>query len=125
MRRILLFLFLAVPVYSCNQTAATGYQNLDNKTFAEKMKDTGVVVLDVRTQDEYDHGHIHSAMQLDFYNPNFKSSLDTLNKNKTYLVYCAAGGRSSKTCKMLKERGCDKVYNLEHGFNKWDGEKEQ
>jgi rhodanese-related sulfurtransferase len=66
-----------------------------------------------------------SGVTLDYYSPEFKTELSKLDKNKTYLVYCGAGGRSSKTSKILKEQGCDSVYNLDHGFNNWDGPVEK
>jgi predicted sulfurtransferase len=57
MKIILLYCFIAVSISACIQTAATGYENLDNTTFAEKMDDSGVIVIDVRTLDEYQRGH--------------------------------------------------------------------
>ncbi|MFK8163335.1 MAG: rhodanese-like domain-containing protein [Lewinella sp.] len=43
-----------------------------------------------------------------------------MDPTKTYLVYCAAGGRSGKTCGMLNDAGFEKVYNLKGGYSAWN-----
>ncbi len=121
MKQTLLSLLLALTVVSCEETAATGYENLDNKTFITRMQEPGIVLLDVRTEDEYVRGHIPNAINMDFYNPNFKTDIKKLDKDKSYLIYCAAGGRSKKTSRLLKDNGFNKVYNLQQGFNNWNG----
>jgi rhodanese-related sulfurtransferase len=125
MKQTLLSLLLAVTVASCEETAATGYENLDNKTFITRMQEPGIVLLDVRTEDEYVRGHIPNAINMDFYNPNFKTDIKKLDKDKSYLIYCAAGGRSKKTSRLLKDNGFNKVHNLQQGFNNWDGPVEK
>jgi rhodanese-related sulfurtransferase len=121
MKQTLLSLLLALTVVSCEETAATGYENLDNKTFITRMQEPGIVLLDVRTEDEYVRGHIPNAINMDFYNPNFKTDIKKLDKDKSYLIYCAAGGRSKKTSRLLRDNGFNKVYNLQQGFNNWNG----
>lgn len=125
MNKILLLFYVVTFSQSCIQTAATGGQSLDNKTFQDKMKDTMAIVLDVRTPDEYQQGHIPHATLINFYDEDFKAELDKLDKDKTYLVYCNAGGRASKTSKIMKEKGFKNVFNLEHGFKKWNGAVEK
>ncbi len=125
MKQTLLSLLLALTVVSCEETAATGYENLDNKTFITRMQEPGIVLLDVRTEDEYVRGHIPNAINMDFYNPNFKTDIKKLDKDKSYLIYCAAGGRSKKTSRLLKDNGFNKVHNLQQGFNNWDGPVEK
>ncbi len=125
MKQILLSLMLAFSVASCQETAATGYEDLDNKNFLKKMGDPGIMLLDVRTADEFVRGHIPDAINLDFYDPNFKTDLKKLDKGKSYLIYCAAGGRSKKTSRLLRDNGFDSVYNLQNGFNNWDGPRQK
>ncbi len=86
MKQTLLSLLLALTVVSCEETAATGYENLDNKTFITRMQEPGIVLLDVRTEDEYVRGHIPNAINMDFYNPNFKTDIKKLDKDKSYLL---------------------------------------
>lgn len=113
------FLLLFVLGFvSCSQQTETG--QLTPAVFAEKMKTTGVVVLDVRTIDEFNSGHIEGAKQLDYYETDsFNASIDALDKNVTYLLYCRSGGRSGTTYDMMVQKGFKNVYNLEGGMLAW------
>jgi rhodanese-related sulfurtransferase len=88
---------------------------------AEKLLKTeqDIIVLDVRTPEETQHGVINNAMVLDFYDPQFQSEIEQLDKTNTYLVYCAAGGRSADASKIMAEKGFKKVYNLSGGYRAW------
>jgi rhodanese-related sulfurtransferase len=81
--------------------------------------DPDFVILDVRTAGEYADGHLEKAQNIDFYADTFKSTLDGLDKNKTYLIYCRSGSRSGSTLGLMKELGFRNVYNMEGGFSKW------
>jgi len=88
--------------------------------FETKLSSTGVkTVLDVRTREEYDQGHMADAQQIDFYKSDFRQQLEKLDKNKPVFVYCAAGGRSSSASGMLAEMGFKQVYDLKGGLNAW------
>lgn len=78
------------------------------------------VILDVRTQDEYDEGHISNATMLDFYSDTFESDLDKLDKTKTYLVYCRTGSRSARATGMMIDLGFSDVYNMLGGIVQWE-----
>jgi rhodanese-related sulfurtransferase len=113
------FLLLFVLGFvSCSQQTETG--QLTPAVFAEKMKTAGVVVLDVRTIDEFNSGHIEGAKQLDYYETDsFNASIDALDKDVTYLLYCRSGGRSGTTYDMMVQKGFKNVYNLEGGMLAW------
>ena len=55
------------------------------------------IILDVRTPQEYASGHLEDAINIDYNSPTFQESLTTFDKDKTYLLYCRTGNRSSKT----------------------------
>ena len=78
-----------------------------------------VVVLDVRTPEEFADGHIAGAKNVDFLAPDFAKSLDSLDKSQTYLVHCAGGGRSSKARDLMAGHHFLTIYHLEGGFNAW------
>jgi rhodanese-related sulfurtransferase len=105
---------------ACSQQPA--YQNVDNKKFTELMKQPDVVVLDVRTPDEFKGGHLPQALLIDYNSGYFADQVEKLDRDKTYLVYCQGGNRSSKASQILADKGFKNVYNLENGFSKWDGE---
>ncbi len=95
--------------------------NLDVLSFKEKMQENGVVVLDVRTEAEWKGGVIADAQRHDFYSPTFQEWLTGFELQDTYLIYCAAGGRSGKTLKKMKKMGFTQVFHLKGGFRSWKG----
>lgn len=102
------------------------FQNIDNKQFKELMKKPNTVVFDVRTNKEVAEGYIPQATVFADINETavFETTIQKLDKSKTYLVYCRSGARSSKACRMMEEQGFKgPLYNLAMGITGWDGEK--
>lgn len=86
-------------------------------------EDVNAVVLDVRTEDEFDQGIIPNATNIDIYKgQGFIYKLEELDKSKTYYVYCRSGARSGQACKIMNELGFEKAYNLVGGILAWEGE---
>ena len=83
-------------------------------------KKQAIIVLDVRTAEEYAKGHIAGAVNIDYKSATFKDAMNKLDKNKPYLVHCAAGGRSAKTREMMKTLGFKDVYHLDGGLTAWE-----
>lgn len=77
------------------------------------------VILDIRTQEEFDSGYIDGATILDFYAEDFASQLAALDRNKTYFIYCRTGHRTGLALNMMTELGFTSVYNLEEGITAW------
>lgn len=112
---ILPFLLFAFSASACAQTR----KDVD-PTEAKKMIDKGqVVVIDVRTPGEWGAGHLKNAKHIDINGSSFDAQVDKLDKSKTYVVYCAVGGRSSRAATLMAEKGFKTVYNMVGGFNKW------
>jgi phage shock protein E len=102
-------------------TAPKKYKNVDAETFDKMQKeDKNAVLLDVRTKREYDQGHIAGSVLIDFNSPEFEKEIAKLDKNKTYLVHCAAGLRSARACKKMDGLNFSKLYNLEGGMGAWE-----
>ena len=80
------------------------------------------VIIDVRTPEEFAAEHIENAINIDFYSEAFRGELDTLDKNKTYLIYCQVGGRSGSALDIMAELNFKEVYNLSGGINQWKTE---
>ena len=121
MKFSIVILFLSISLSACSQQQPA-YHNVDNKKFSQLMVQPNTVILDVRTPAEYQQGHIPHATLINFHDQNFSQQLDSLDKSKTYLVYCASGGRSSKASQLMTDKGFKSVDNLEHGFSQWNGE---
>ena len=76
-------------------------------------------LIDVRTPDEYQAGHLPHSTLIDFKGEDFREKITQLDKNKPVMVYCAAGGRSNAAATLLEELGFAEVYELEGGFTRW------
>ena len=85
--------------------------------------DENAVLLDVRTEAEYNDGSIPNSINLDIYQGQFfMDNLEALDKSKNYYVYCRSGARSAKACEIMDSIGFENAYNLLGGFLEWDGE---
>jgi rhodanese-related sulfurtransferase len=82
-------------------------------------EDNKFLILDVRTKDEYDDGHIPGA-KLVPYNvlPTKLSELDKY-KDSPILVYCASGGRSPIAVDTLVNNSFKNIYHLSRGIGSW------
>ncbi len=69
------------------------------------------VILDVRTQDEWNEKHLEGATLIDFKQADFKDKISKLDKTKNYEVYCRSGNRSGSAVKIMKEMGFTSVKN--------------
>lgn len=90
-------------------------KNLDISTseFKEKLGRERGVIIDVRTKEEYDAGHLKlTDDQLDFLNGDFQESVKSMDKNRTYYLYCRSGNRSGKAAKILEKEGFNNVFNV-------------
>lgn len=94
-------------------------KHVESKAAAEIIAKGEVIVLDVRTADEFAEGHIKGAKNIDFLDSKFKAEAAKLDKTKTYLVHCQAGGRSTKSLESLKELGIKNLIHLDDGFGGW------
>jgi phage shock protein E len=77
------------------------------------------VILDVRTLEEVERGSIAGSEHIDFLSLSFMDAVSKLDRSKTYLVYCAVGGRSAKAQSMMHATGFTKVMNMVGGYNAW------
>ena len=105
---------------SAEKKEAKGFKNVDVAEFEKLRADKKNVVLDVRTQKEFEAGHIPGAVHIDVNASDFPEKIARLEKSKTYLVHCAAGVRSAKACDKMSHLAFPKLYNLEGGFKAWE-----
>ena len=83
---------------------------------------SGVVVLDVRTPQEFAEGHIEGAKNIDFTGSEFEKGLQGLDRKVTYLVHCKSGGRSGRSKAVFEKLGFEKILHLSNGFGEWEAE---
>ncbi len=108
------------PSAQTGPAAVTTIRNVDAKAAQQLLSENSdIQVLDVRTPEEYAAGHLAGARNLDFNAPEFRENLSKLDRDKTYLVHCGAGGRSTRSLSRFKDLGFKSVIHLDGGFNGW------
>ncbi len=98
--------------------------DLDQEEWVSLMdKTSNAVLLDVRTEEEYEEGHIKGAKLIDLRQPQeFMDEIEALDKSKSYFVYCRSGRRSTQACLLLDQQNVAATYNLKGGILEWQGD---
>ncbi len=112
-------LMMLIFTNSCGQENRKVQVVKPSKFEAILKSDPNVVLLDVRTPEEFEKGNITNSTNIDFYADDFSKKIAELDKDKTYLIYCRSGNRSNKTALMLNENGVRNVFDLDGGINAW------
>ena|SRR5688572_5053143 len=138
--RIVTYVFLIglmeFSMYSCKQpattetTAESGDEAVAKSTYKEApliepdefekgLKRSKAVLVDVRMPQEFEQGHMEGALNLNFFDPNFKNQLLELDKNKRYYFYCKNDARSERAAEFLLQNDYPEVYVLKGGYEAW------
>ena len=105
-----IFIIFVVLFTSCSNK---GYSNINLKKAIKTINNsTNLMLLDVRTAEEYSTGNIPNSINVDVLSPDFKLKIDLLDKNKEYLVYCRSGNRAAIASSIMATNGFIKIYNL-------------
>ncbi len=94
------------------------YARITPEEAKERMGQEGVIVLDVRTQEEYDSGHIEGAILLPVDQIKDQAMKVLPDKESEILVYCRSGNRSKAASEALVDMGYMKVFDF-GGINDW------
>ena len=121
MKNIIPFLLLLL-LPSCGEENKTSAKStvLPVEEYAQNLNtDTTAYLIDVRTPEEYNAGHIDGARLLNVMDEEtFLAGIDSLLPEHTYYIYCRSGRRSQKATGFMSERGL-KVVDLQGGYNAW------
>ena len=112
-------ILLAVFLFTVTAFAAEPKNITIDEAAKLVARDTNVVVLDVRTPDEFKAGHIKGATNINFRDKEFADKIAKLDKSKTYVIHCAAGGRSGNACQQIKTMDFKNMLHMNEGFNAW------
>jgi len=114
----LLILFIVVFVQaSCGQSTET---TRSAEKFKEEIANPDVILLDVRTPEEFAEGHLENSINLNYNDADFASKVDSLDKKKQYEIYCRSGKRSGASVKLMQEKGIKNVHDLQGGILEWE-----
>ena len=98
----------------------SSFSSLTPAQLGKALNSGNYTLIDVRTSDEYNAGHLKNAKQADYYQTQkFSDYLDSLNKDSNYLIYCRSGGRSSKVMQIMQDKGFVNAYDMSGGYNSW------
>lgn len=115
MKNILSILLICFSLAGFSQV-----KNVDAIAFKKMIEEKKYVLIDLRTSEEIkSKGIIKGATQIDFFGKDATTEIDKLDKSKSYLIYCAGGGRSEECGFYMQKHGFKDVVNLEKGFSDW------
>jgi len=117
MKKVIAILASVLLLAGCSTSPSA--MDLSVSEFSSKVTEAGVITLDVRTPGEFNEGHIEGALSVDFQSGNFENEIASLDKSKTYAVYCRSGNRSGQAVKVMSDAGFTDLYNLDGGVIDW------
>lgn len=114
---LILFLILIIATLSAcsskNDSAASDYSTITAKVAKDMMdKDSTITILDVRTEEEFNTGHIDGAILIPDTDILEMAEETLTDKSATILVYCRSGRRSALAAADLAELGYSNVYDF-------------
>ena len=90
-----------------------------NKDQVNSLINDKVMVIDLRTEKEFENGKIGSSLNIDFQKREFIDNLKKLDKEKPYIIYCMSGNRSLKASHVMKSLGFKMIYHYKNGYKDW------
>ena len=111
---------LLIMIVSVGMMSAQTVKQLNSPEVSQLLKKSPkIVVLDVRTAEEFALGHLKGAKNIDIRQPDFYSKVDKLNKKATYLLYCRTNRRSTSAVEYMTQKGFQHLYQMMDGFPGW------
>ena len=104
-------------IWICLQELGCYQDQGDNRQFIKEKKT--LIIIDVRTKEEYDREHFPKAKLINFFGSDFEKKLKGLDKSKAYLLHCQSGGRSRGALRKMQKLGFKEVYHLDGGILAW------
>ena len=128
MKKLILFLLVVMLLTACGQAKKDDREAVYVNITAEEAKrimdtEEGYIILDVRTQEEYDQGHIPGAIVISYEEIKEKAEGALPDKNQLILVYCRSGRRSKIAAEALVELGYTNIKEF-GGILDWPYEVE-
>ncbi len=112
-------LLLLVTLVSALAHAADPAKHVDAEGAAKLISEGKVVIVDVRSKEEFGDGHLKGALNIDILESDFEAKLGKLDKSKPVLVHCQAGGRSTRSLPVFEKLGFTQVFHLDGGYGGW------
>lgn len=106
---------LMIGLSSCG-----GGKSGKNMPIEDYQSQSGNILVDIRTPEEYSEGHLKGAVNINFFDENFATNFENqFDKNDTIYIYCKSGGRSTKAVQLLEGMGFNNLIHLDGGMLRW------
>ena len=115
--RIIFILSLSIFLSSCTEK----FKYISVEEFDSFSLDEFKLV-DVRTLEEFQSGHISTAINIDFFSTNFIDEIKEFETSLNLILYCRTDNRSSKSAKILADNDFKNVYVIKGGIEEWIGQ---
>ncbi len=119
MKKLIASFAALILLAGCSSTGSATTVNLNVSEFSQKINEPDVIILDVRTPEEFASGHIEGALNIDFNSGDFANEITRLNPSETYAIYCRSGNRSGQAASIMHKAGFHDVSNLDGGVIDW------
>ncbi len=120
-------LLLTLMVISCNSVREEKEMSIKNihvtEAYRLQQSNDKIIVLDVRTKEEFEEGHIEKAINIDIKQEDFESQIQKLAKDEIYIIHCRSGRRSTSGLEVMKKMSFQKIYHMNGGILQWEEEK--
>ncbi|TYB74448.1 rhodanese-like domain-containing protein [Bizionia gelidisalsuginis] len=119
MKKIILIFAVALASLSCENNSEGVITEVSPEEIDLILDLEKVQLIDVRTAEEFDLGHIINAQNININSDSFDADIELLDKEQPVVLYCKSGNRSAMCAKKMKDAGFKKIYDLKEGFSKW------
>lgn len=116
MKRLFILSLFCISICGCNSNEVNNIE-IKNVTCDEKneilKENKNAILIDVRTKEEYDSGHIEKAINIPYDKiVDTLSTYGTIDFDTPIIVYCKSGGRSNMAAESLISSGYKNIYDL-------------
>jgi rhodanese-related sulfurtransferase len=118
-------LFISIIFFGCVYSQSNEFERLDVKDFKSQIQADSIYLIDVRTPEEYQEGHIKEAINYNYYDEEFLQQFEPISKHEAIYLYCGSGIRSEHAAKQLIQKGYKEVYDLKGGIKAWNKSLEE
>ena len=119
MKKLIASFAALILLAGCSSTGSATTVDLNVSEFSQKINEPDVIILDVRTPEEFASGHIEGALNIDFNSGDFANEITRLNPSENYAIYCRSGSRSGQAASIMHKAGFHDVSNLNGGVIDW------
>ena len=115
---IIILIILLIIITNIGDSKKSVINTPKISSVSDIVKDENIVLIDDRTKEEYESGHIPRSINIPY--TEIENEVD-YDKDKPIAVYCRTGKRSKQTASTLEKMGYTKIYDI-GGIDNYEGE---